>query len=137
MQPKLKFFFIDKSYFKDLIDYSRSRDALFQFINPAVVFSEVHILEAYRRASRYMLHNNNIRSMGGLLLAYITGEKDIKKAIEIGGLIDSGKYILIYENDNDLKPLKNLNEIENFLVRDLKSRDFEIFSAMSYLDSLL
>ncbi len=137
MQPKLKFFFIEKSYFNDIIAYSISRKNLFQFINGKVVISEVQILEAYSRALRYMEHNSNIRSLGGLILSYITGEKDIKTAIEIGGLNETGRYVLIYENEDDLLHLKNVNEIEKFILNDEKSMDFYVFSKMSYLDSLL
>jgi tRNA threonylcarbamoyladenosine modification (KEOPS) complex Cgi121 subunit len=134
-------YFILKKYNSNIFDYLKTTNDLFQLIDSKFIFSELQIKEAIRKTERYMEHSRKINFPGTVLLMYLANTNQINAAINKYGITDKTRRgIVVYTNYHDLNFFVNnayLKIINRFIPEDLPDHDFEVFSKMAKVDTMI
>ncbi len=86
-----------------------SHNDFFSAIDATKVISIEQITIAYGRAKRLLEHSEKIKRTESAFLMLLTGEKQISRAQEEGGISSSTKSIIaVYVNEGDILEFENL-----------------------------
>jgi hypothetical protein len=140
MLHDLQYFILTK-YNNKIFEYLKTRTDLFQMIDGKSILSELQLREAIRKTERYLEYNGKIHFPGTVLLMYLAHTNQINVAINKCGLTPETQHgVIVYSNKNDLEYLINQGYIkltERFLPYDLPEGDFEVFSNMAQLETMI
>ncbi|AGO61319.1 MULTISPECIES: KEOPS complex subunit Cgi121 [Ferroplasma] len=134
-------YFILKYYNNKIFDYLKTRTSLIQLIDGNSISSELELSEAIRKTDRYLEHNGKIHFPGTVLLMYLAHTNQINVAINRCGINpDTQSGVVVYSNREDLDFLIEGGYIkltERFIPYDLPRKDFEVFSSMARLETMI
>jgi len=112
-------------FFSEITVFSKKYNIIIQVFDADMIFGENHILSAFKHAIRSMQQDNAVtHSLSMELLLYVSGERQIKRAIKKMG-IKEGKHDFVVVFIYPLKESKNITlTIDTFLNNfELKRND--------------
>ncbi len=134
-------YFILTDYNNKIFDYLRIRTDFLQLIDSNSLISELQLKEAMRKTGRYLEHNGKIHFPGAVLLMYLAHTNQINVAVNRCGITpETHRGVVVYSNKDDLDFLVNKGYIklaERFLPYDLPQDDFNVFSTMAQLETII